>query len=80
MWWHLKYWDYKWYLYIKKNCYKHEIIIQTIINVMIFETLIFQMILIDSKIVVTNVKPNCNNNYIHRNANGFEIKSYNQKV
>lgn len=38
------------------------------------------MILIDSKIVVTNVKPECNNNYIHRNANGFEIKSYNKKM
>jgi len=47
---------------------------------MIFETLGFQMILIDSKIVVTNVKPECNNNYIHRNANGFEIKSYNKKM
>jgi hypothetical protein len=47
---------------------------------MIFETLRYQMILIDSNIVVTNIKPNCNNDCIHRNANGFEIKSYNQKV
>jgi hypothetical protein len=38
------------------------------------------MILIYSKIVVTNVKLDCNNNYIHRNANGFEIKYYNQKM